>query len=97
MTPLISLKSDCIHAMKNCISNCEELIEAYKEYEEMSECIRLCELCIHGCQDCIAACESIQADSDQFMLVVDICNACLANFENYVQVEFKKSAKACKR
>lgn len=97
MTSLISLKSDCIQAMENCIRNCRELVEAHKENEEMGACLRLCELCIHACQDCIAACESVQSDRGQFMqLCVDICNACLANFENYVQVEFKKSALACK-
>lgn len=94
MIRLISLKRDCIQAMENCISNGKELIEAYKEYEHMSECIRLCELCIDGCKDCIAACESVQEDSDRFLLVVGICNACLANFENYVQVEFKKATRS---
>lgn len=97
MTSLISLKSKCIKALENYIQNCRELLETNKDTDEMNDCFMLCHLCIDACVDCINACESVQANSSQFMQIyVDICNACIANFENHVQVEFKKSASAHK-
>lgn len=96
MTSLISIKSDCILAMENCIKNCRELEEVHQGKEEMSACLKLCKLCIDACQDCISACQSAQSNNGNFLnLCVDMCNACLVNFENYIQEEFKKSALAC--
>lgn len=97
MNNLVSLKSDCIRALEICIKNCQRVIEKHNDKEEMQHCIQMCKLCIDACLDCISACESVQANRGQFMLIcAEICNACIANFENHVNLECQKFTSACK-
>ena len=97
MNSLISLKSDCIIALENCIKNCRETIEIHGGNEEMLTCTNLCRLCIDACLDCISACESVQANRGQFMKIcAEICNTCIANFENHINLECQNSVSACK-
>lgn len=94
MTSHMSLKHECIEALKACIQNCLVVIERHKSEEEMRPSVKLCELCIAACEDCIVAFESVQANRGPFMQVcVEISHACIANYENHISLVFQKLAK----